>query len=273
MISVSGAFNLLFAPAPQPLGITLPVGVQPPIPVAYTRLPAPTGAVAQLPLPSQVGTFVTALTALGDPVADQAYFRGNLPTDLAINARASAGATPSFGIDSFVNDMVPRRPQDIGSEPFELIVFPMNVDMQLAFAQDRVPNTFAIHQGNHSDVYRNAWFRGLEQFAYARLLHPGGSSTPQPAPRVFDYRTIATNFSIWGWHFSGTRAPVEFLNITAAGCASLTMQGTGVWHVTPPPSCADHPVSVDLGPASATDDPAALGATPIYGRTVTVRLR
>ena len=262
MISVSGAHNFLFAPAPQPLAITSPIGVQPPMPIAYTRLPALTGALAKVPTPAQVGTFLTALDALGDPVADQAYFRGNMPPDLAMNARTTA----PFGIDSFVNDMVARRPQDLSSTPFEVLVFPMNVDMQAAFLTQGVPDTFAIHQGNHSDVYRNAWFRGLEEYANARFRNP------LPAPPTFDYRTIATHFSIWGWQFDGTRAPVEFLTMRNVSCHGLTVQGTGTWHVTPPPACGHGAVDVDLGPASATDDPAALGATPIYGRTTTVAL-
>ena len=66
MMSVSGAHNFLFAPAPQPGTVQLPVGVQPPVPVAYTPLPAPSGAATAAPLPSQVGTFVTALDAFGD---------------------------------------------------------------------------------------------------------------------------------------------------------------------------------------------------------------
>jgi len=31
-------------------------------------------------------------------------------------------------------------------------------------------------------------------------------------------------------------------------------------------------VVVDLGPSQATSDPSGLGATPLYGRTVTVAL-
>jgi hypothetical protein len=193
---------------------------------------------------------------LGDPVADQAYFRGNMPTDLAANGR-------NIGIDSFVNDMVPRRTQDASSTPFEVIVFPMNVDMQADFLAAGVRNTFAIHQGNHSDVYRNAWFRGLEEFAWAHSIRPS------PAPAAFDYRTIRTNFSIWGWTFKGDRVPVEFLQLKDVSCRRLTLEGSGTWTVNPPPACRDHEqaVHVDLGPSGPLDQP-----VPILGRTVTVFL-
>lgn len=296
MVSVSGAMNFLFAPAPQPGFVTLPIGIQPPVPVSYEQLPAVTGLATGLPLPSQVGTFTTALDALGDPVADHAYFRGNMPTDLAMNARAydSAGNDDSqlLGIDDFWNDMVPQQSisqlaagqvpppalsNDLGSEPFENIVFPMNVDMEAAFAQQGVENTFAIHQGNHDDVYRNAWFRGLEEFIYARLSTGPGHNGPVSPPATFDYRTISTDFSIWGWHFAVQRAPVEFLTLRSVSCSSITLQGTGVVTVTVPGSChtgVDHSstFTVDLGPDQATDEPLDLSATPIYGRTVTVSL-
>ena len=251
MISVSGAENFLFAPAPPPL----PPAISPPVPITYVRLPAVSGPLATAAAPPQLGTFLTALNAFGDPTADQAYFRGNMPTDLAANGRSP------IGIDSFVNDMVPRRAQDASSTPFEVIVFPMNIDMQLAFKTAGVDNTFAIHPGNHSDVYRNAWFRGLEEFALAHTVN----AVTQPA--TFDYRTIRTSFSIWGWTFSGKRTPIEFLDLENVNCHHVTLQGSGTWTFTPPADCARGTRTVDLGPSGPTDQP-----VPLLGRSVTVNL-
>jgi pimeloyl-ACP methyl ester carboxylesterase len=253
MLSVSGAMNFLFAPAPPAVAPTVPPAHSP-IPIAYSPLPAVTGEVTSAPLPSQVGTFVTALDAFGDPAADQTYFRGNMPTDLAGNGH-------DIGINSFVNDMVPTptRPEDASSEPFELIVFPMNMDMQADFKVAGVTNTFAVHQGNHSDVYRNAWFRGLEQFAYAR------TTLPERSPTNFQYRTISTDFTIWGWQFHGTRADTEFLALSHVTCRQLTISGRGSWTVTPPPSCHSKSFPVPLGPSAPADQP-----VPVTGCTVTV---
>ncbi|HUC37520.1 MAG TPA: alpha/beta hydrolase-fold protein [Acidimicrobiales bacterium] len=286
MEAVSGAFNFLFAPAPQPGYVTSPVGVQPPVPIAYEQLPSATGPATSAPLPSQVGTFTTALDAFGDPVADQAYFRGNMPTDLAMNAQATASGGQSLGIDFFSNDMVPMQTltgdtgalgNDVSSEPFENIVFPMNLDMVTAFDEEGVSSTYALHQGNHQDSYRNAWFRGLEEYAYSRLLHAGGGGNPPPAPQVFDYRSISTAFSIWGWQFRVDRQPVEFLTLRSVSCRGLTLQGTGLVTVKVPGPChtglaGKALFTVDLGPSEATSDPAGLGADPAYGRTVTVTL-
>jgi S-formylglutathione hydrolase FrmB len=287
MMSVSGAHNFLFAPAPQPGTVTLPAGVQPPVPVTYEPLPAVTGPAASAPLPSQVGTFITALDAFGDPAADQAYFRGNMPPDLAMNGRAyDKKGAQVFGIDGFVNDMTPAQTlsgdssavqSDVSSEPFENIVFPMNIDMEAALAQQSVANTFAIHQGNHSDRYRNAWFPGLEEFAFGRLAHPDGTSAAPMPPKVFDYRTIDRDFDIWKWHFHVDRQPVEFLTLRSVSCDGLTLQGSGKVQVSVPPSCQTgvggrSTFDVDLGPAQATDEPAGLGAMPVYGKTVHVTL-
>ena len=249
MISVSGAHNFLFAPAPVATPAFVPAPANSPIPIPYTALPAPTREVTSEPLPSQVGTFITALDAFGDPVADQAYFRGNMPTDLAANGHTANG--PSIGIDFFVNNMVPARSQDASSEPFEMIVFPMNMDMEADLTAAGVDNTFAIHQGNHSDVYRNAWFNGLETYAWDHL-----SGAP---PTSFDYRSISTNFDIWGWHFQSNRVPTEFLDLTNVSCDGLTMSGSGAWAVTPPKTCAHHKTfTVDLGASAPADQPVSV---------------
>ncbi|HWW52628.1 MAG TPA: hypothetical protein VNY84_02575, partial [Acidimicrobiales bacterium] len=239
-----------------------------------------TGPTTQIPsglLPSQANDLVVATLALGDPVADQAYFRGNTPRDLAGNAVASAGGRQSLYIDGFVNDMVARRPQDLSDTPFEVIVFPMNIDMELAFADEGVANDFAVHQGVHSDVYRNAWLRGIEENQYRRLRHWDGGGDPTPAPTVFNYRTVASDFGIWGWHVRVQRPDVEFLELRSVSCRGLSLQGTGRVTITVPAACRSglagrSTFTVDLGPSTPVDEPAGLGATPVYGRTVTLRL-
>jgi len=140
-----------------------------------------------------------------------------------------------------------------------------------------VANTFAVHRGNHSDIYRNAWFRGLEEFAYGRLAHGDGTGKPARPAKIFDYRSINRDFSIWGWQFHVDRQPVEFLTLRSVSCDGLTLQGSGTVEVAVPRSChtglnGSSTFKVDLGPPQATDEPLGLGATPVYGKTVTVTL-
>ena len=277
MSSVSGAHNFLFAPGIDPAAATSPVGLSSPSPLGHLALTGPTSYLPAGVLPAQASTFLVATTALGDPVADQAFFRGNTPRDLAMNARASNGSRPSLYIDGFVNDMFARRPQDVSDTPFEVIVFPMNIDMELAFADEHVANTFAIHPGVHSDPYRNAWLRGIEEQQYARLRHSDGGGNPTPLPQVFDYRTIATDFTIWGWHVAVARSNIEFVELRSVTCQGLTLQGTGRVTVTVPSSCrtglrGQRSFTIDLGNPLPVNEPAGAGATPVYGRTIEVQL-
>jgi hypothetical protein len=279
MGSVSGAHNFLFAPLPDPVnGVTSPIGLQPPVPLPYQPLPGIGGRVPLLPDP--LTGFGVALVALGDPAADQAYFRGNMPRDLAMNARASAGGQASLGIRGYVNDTIPRRLEDLtdpGAQAFEDIVFPMNVAMESAFTAEHVEHVFEIHPGLHSEPYRGAFVRAQLAYQYARVLHPpdsfGATGSPPPPPTTFDYRSIRDDFTIWGWRFQVERQPIEFLNLRDVSCSGLTLQGTGTVLVTPPPSCGKSAVTVDLGPTFPIDEPGGASALPVYGKTVTVSLQ
>jgi hypothetical protein len=269
--------NFLFAPwiDPSPAAAAASVGVQPPVALPTVAVPGPTNELPPGVVPSQAADHLAATLALGDPAADQAWFRGHTPRDLAMNGRASAGGRQSLYIRGWVNDMVARRPQDVPDTPFEVIVFPMNVDMEAAFTDESVANDFAVHPGVHSDVYRNAWLRGQEEAQFVRLRHWDGSGAPTPVPSVFDYRTVASAFSVWGWRFGVQRPDVEFLTLRSVSCRSVTLQGTGTVTVVAPASCNLGPhsiVRVDLGPSYPTSEPAGAGAAPLYGRTVTVQL-
>jgi len=281
MGSVSGAHNFLFAPAPDPIQATAPIGIQPPAPLPVQPLPGIGGRVPLLPDP--LTGFGVALVALGDPAADQAYFRGNMPRDLAMNARASAGGQASLLIRGFVNDAIPRRQEDLtdpGAQAFEDIVLPMNLAMEAAFTAEQVERHFEIHPGLHSDPYRTPYLRAQIAAQYAHVRHPpdalGGTGSPLPLPTAFDYRSIGTDFTIWGWRFQVERQPIEFLNLRQVSCSGLTLQGTGEVTVTVPSSCSAYrgpnPVVVDLGPSFPIDEPAGASALPVYGRTVRVAL-
>jgi len=263
MGSVSGAHNFLFAPGLDAgVAPASPVGVQPPVSAGHVAVPSPANKVPGAVVPSQARTFLAATLALGDPTTDQAYFRGNTPRDLALNARAyDVAAHQTLFVKGFVNDTVARRPQD-ATDPvavaFEDIVLPMN--------------EFDVHPGLHSEPYRGAWMREQLEAQYARVQRWDGSESPASAPVRFDYRSVFTDFTIWGWGVHVVRPSVEMLTLTKVTCASVTIQGTGLVTLTPPPGCGHGPVTVDLGPSTPVDEPANAGATPVYGRTVTVSL-
>jgi S-formylglutathione hydrolase FrmB len=280
--SISGAHNFLFTPWLDPTPVTSPVGLSSPADLGYFPLTGPGSAVPFDQLPDAAKGFLVALIALGDPAADQAYFRGNMPRDLAMNGRAWRAGEQVLHIRGMVNDTIPRRPEDFSSNPagyptaqaFEDIVLPMNLEMEAAFIGQGVEQDFHIHPGLHSRPYRDPYLRHQLEEHYARLEHGGN---PIGRPDVFDYRSIAKRFSIWGWRFQIDRKPVEFLNLRNVSCSGLTLQGTGSVTVKIPGQCqtgfeGERTFTVDLGPSYPIDEPAGASAAPIYGKTVTRNL-
>jgi S-formylglutathione hydrolase FrmB len=231
MGSVSGAHNFLFAPGLDAgVAPSSPVGVQPPAGLSHVDVPGPLTQVPGAVVPSQAYTFLAATLALGDPVADQAYFRGNTPRDLALNARAhDAAGRQTLFVKGFVNDTVPRRAQDLTDVvgiAFEDIVLPMNLSMEAAFTTTGVARDFDIHPGLHSEPYRGAWMREQLETQYAGLRHWDGGGDPAPPPVRFDYRSAFADFSIWGWTVHVERGSVELLTLTDVTCDAVTLQGT-----------------------------------------------
>jgi hypothetical protein len=280
--SVSGAMNFLFTPAADPTAPT-PAGVGAPVQLPRTRLPGETTSLATVPA-GPASAFLVALLALGDPAADQAYFRGHMPRDLALNARAQSGGRPSLDVRAFSNDAVPHNPADLtdpaghaGAQAFESIVLPMNTDQRLAFNDVGVHWNYELHPGTHSGEYWNAWYRGMYEKQYAAVSHWHGSSSVPPLPTNFAYRSTDTSFGVWGWQFQVTRPTTEFVNLTAVSCHSITLRGSGRVRVTVPSSCntglrGQRTFAVNLGPSYPTDEPVGVGAVGAYDRTVTVAL-
>src|SRR5207245_11665460 len=172
--------------------------------------------------------FAVTLYALGDPVGDQAYYRGSMPRDLALNGRASARGQTSLLIRGFSNDAIPRRTEDFsnpssyfGAQAFELLVLDMNVQMDQAFADEGVPHYYALHPGIHSDVYWDPFLREQLEAQYAVVRHWGCTGRPAALRAVFTYRSIDNDFGIWGWTFDVVRAPIEFLTLTDVSCRRL----------------------------------------------------
>lgn len=273
--SISGAHNFLFAPGVDPVAVPV-AGTGAPVAVAPVELPgiAPAG-VPVAALPAQVQGFAAAFYALGDPATDQAYYRGNMPRDLALNARAhDADGRQLLHLRAMVNDAVPRRSQDATDASgiaLETIVLPMNAEMQAAFVGQGVDSTLLLHPGLHSRPYRDPYLRDQLEHHLAALA--GADRRPER----FDFRSISDDFRIWGWRFQVERSVTEFLELREVGCDGFTVRGTGIVTVTVAPACRSRlhgppVIVVDLGPSNAIDEPAGVGAIPAYGRTVHVDL-
>ena len=280
--AVSGIMNILLLPGLDS-STSAGGGIGAPVQLPATAVPGAAGASVPLSaLPEQARGFAVATYAFGDPNADQSYYRGHMPRDLAVNAhaeRVSDGhATQSLLLRGFSNDAVPRQSSDFadppgyfGAQAFEAIVLISNIEQNQAFSDAGVQQHYERHPGIHSDAYWNPWLRGQIEAQFAAVRHPDGGGDPPPLPTTFDYRSNAARFAVWGWQFSVRRAASEFLDLTDVTCAGLTLRGSGDVTITPPRRCDERAVTVHLGAGMPTNAPAGADEVPVYGHTVTVR--
>jgi S-formylglutathione hydrolase FrmB len=287
MGAVSGIMNILLLPGQDEYAAGGSGGVAPPSQLPSTTLPAVAGASVPLSvLPAQARGFAVATYAFGDPSVDQSYYRGRMPRDLAINAHAEGphasheSPAQAIVVHGFSNDAVPRQPSDFASPPgylgaqaFEAIVRASNIEQNQAFADASVQQRYELHPGIHSDAYWNPWLREQMEAQFAAMRHPDDSGHPPPTPVTFDYRSTASRFAVWGWHFAVKRPVSEFVNLTGVTCGGLTIRGTGTVTVTPPPRCHSEPATVNLGAGMPTDAPAGVDETSFYGQSVYLQLQ
>jgi S-formylglutathione hydrolase FrmB len=283
--AVSGIMNILLAPGLDTSPDGGSGGLAPPAQLPAAAVPGPGGASAPLSaFPEQARGFAVATYAFGDPTADQSYYRGRMPRDLARNAHAvrvhDGHATQSLVVRGFSNDAVPRQASDFadppgyfGAQAFEAIVLASNIEMNQAFADAGVQQHYERHPGIHSDAYWNPWLRGQLEAQYAAMRHPDGGGDPPPLPTAFDYRSNASRFAVWGWTFTVNRTASEFIDLTDVTCQALTVRGTGDIRIVPPASCAARPVTVHLGPGMPTDAPAGADEASVYGQAAHVHLK
>jgi hypothetical protein len=214
-------------------------------PQTQLTVPAPAGGTVPLPLlPSQARGFAAATFAFGDPASDNAYYRGRMPVDLALNAHAHHGKRQSLMIRGFSNDTVARRPADYTSFPsyeveeaFEDLVLVTNHDMTQAFDAAKVAAAYQLHPGIHSDVYWNPWLREQEAAQYAALRHWNGGGNPAPRPARFDYRSTSRHFAVWGWRVRVHRHGAGFVELRHVTCHGFKVRGSGRVRVVPPRRC------------------------------------
>jgi hypothetical protein len=273
-------------------------GLGAPVPTTYVHVPHLIHTPPGFPFGDPFGAF-------GDPASDEAYYRGNQPLDLAVNAGASGGSCAAppdnenegscLPLRFFHNDTVPRHLKDvsdprslIGAEALEAAVMPMNQEMRVALRELGIPFSYELHPGTHSLEYWAPYIRAQLAWQYARVAHPGAPLTLRD-PVFFNYRSIDRDFSVWGWHVHVDRAPDEFLTLWDASSHGVTVTGSGTVTLTTPafgvPRVtvvgAKGPVRVSIaggratvtftiGPSYPTDERAGASGIPAVDRSVLV---
>jgi S-formylglutathione hydrolase FrmB len=223
----------------------------------------------------------------GDPVTNEAGWHARNPTDLATNLRG-------LSLFESAGDAVPT-PDELAADPTVIISAETELEIRLqsdnfdqALTSAGIAHEHLRRQGGHSYVsivpQLHRWATTMmEVFAH-----------PTPRPAAFDHRGAHPAFSAWGWDFRADPArATEFLAVTQASAAGLTLTGSGLTQVVTAPLF--HPmervgvdgqelradqdgrlhVAVDLGPphqdAMFTPAARAQEQTPGYVTTRTVR--
>lgn len=167
---------------------------------------------------------------LGDAATAPAYRHGNLPLDLAANLN---GLDLTLDIGT---ECISDRPRDnCLAWTFEQIFVPANREFASALAALRGPDdgTYEYREGEGAHAW-NWWSLWLRErhlpFFLARLADPrpvdvpAGAPTPRPG---FNYRSIASQFSVWGYDVSVARPVREFLELRDVTAGGFTVQGSG----------------------------------------------
>lgn len=166
---------------------------------------------------------------LGDPATSPAYRPGNLPVDLAANLD-QVDLTMDIGTECITD----RERDNCLTFLFEQVFVPANRAFTMRVDEVRDADDALLEyretEGGHSWNWWPLWLRERHlPFLLARTTDPQRSNfgIPEQPPVTFRYRSIANDFSVWGYDVHVERAVREFLDLTDVRFDGLTVQGSG----------------------------------------------
>lgn len=156
--------------------------------------------------------------------------RGHNPVDLAENlADTEVWFRIGMGLPGG------PAPKDDRSIALEAALWPTNERFARALDAAGVEYTYRTYpMGGHN------WYHWQQGFRLAWPEMEALFDSVAEPPRSFDYRSIDSAFSVWGWDVAVDRAVTEFLELREVSDAGLTLRGSGSVSVTTPPSYRPH---------------------------------
>lgn len=155
-----------------------------------------------------------------------AYRPGNTPADLASNLD-DVGLILHLGT-SCTNDL---RRDLCASFAFEQLFLLDNEYFVGRLEELGHPDAANHHwvEGGHAWVWWSAWWRDAHlPFLLDHLADPTATVPPgEVRTDPFRHRSVAPDFSVWGWTFSVDRDVREFLDVVDASAAGVTLRGSG----------------------------------------------
>lgn len=169
------------------------------------------------------------LGPFGDPATNEVQWRNHSAMDLATNLRGMLiHLTSENGVPCDEHDV-----ELAASGDWRNMVEPGILAETIKFDQTltslEIPHRTDLSPCGLHNVDFRYWNQHLQNF-WDLLNGDGGFGTE---PSSFDYRLADPSFSAWGWTFSADPArATEFLDVTDASAAGLTLTGSGVETVT-----------------------------------------
>jgi hypothetical protein len=118
-------------------------------------------------------------------------------------------------------------------------------------------------EGSHAWRWWQKWLEERDMpFIYERLARPASAASPpaeSSVPETFRYRSIAPEFSVWGYEVTVNREPREFLDLLDVTVGGFGIQGSGTAVVVTAeryqPGAAYVVAGAGDGPTIVTADP------------------
>jgi S-formylglutathione hydrolase FrmB len=161
-----------------------------------------------------------------------AFYYGNTPTPLASNLD-NVGVTMDLGAYC-------ANAQDVAANGCALLAVDAAFKYDNEAFRDAMTNAHHVGafeyretEGEHEWRWWTYWLRERQlPFIYQRLAKPARTFDPSPLPDSFRYRSISSQFSIYGYDASITRPHPEFLDLSDVRAGGFTATGTGALVVT-----------------------------------------
>jgi len=163
---------------------------------------------------------------------EEVRWRGHNPWDLAENLRAMS-LTLRAGNGDAGGRFGGGGPSDPGGMFLERSTHDMSVSFHNrldALAIDHVWDDYGPGTHNY-DYWRDDLIKTLPTFMSVFAEN-------RAAPNAFSYRSIESNYEVFGWHVLMDRSVVEFSRLDADGASGFNLSGSGSATVITPPSYA-----------------------------------
>ncbi len=176
---------------------------------------------------SLAGQSIIPDQVFGPRATQEVRWRGHNPWDLAGNLRG-------MDVSLYTRDGLPGKDW-VGIDPTEIIVHRQSVELHEQLLAENVP-----HHWEYQGAGAHKWPTWQDDLSRALLSLATVFSDPPAEPSPVSFKTIETDYRIYGWHVVLERPALEFSELTNADAHGFSLSGSGIGVVTTPPIYTPH---------------------------------